>query len=303
MTDERHSFEVVTVGNYTKDTIVTSAGTLHADGGGVTYAAHAAHTLGRKVAAVTRLAQEDFHVVRSLEEAGITVFATATPSSTLMRLEYPNDNPDERILSVADTAGSFTPNEVRAVDAKAFVISPSFRGEMPIETIQELRAKDTMISVDAQGFIRIRRPDNRLEHVAWPEQREVLALVDILKADVVEAEALTGEADMKLAAKALTAQGPREIVITPRDGIVVLADGRTFEAEFHAQSMLGRSGRGDTCVGSYVAARLEHPPEEAICWAAATTSLKIEAPGPIRRSYEDIVDLIEQHYKGAFSPQ
>ena len=303
MTDERHSFEVVTVGNYTKDTIVTSAGTLHADGGGVTYAAHAAHTLGRKVAAVTRLAQEDFHVVRSLEEAGITVFATATPSSTLMRLEYPNDNPDERILSVADTAGSFTPNEVRAVDAKAFVISPSFRGEMPIETIQELRAKDTMISVDAQGFIRIRRPDNRLEHVAWPEQREVLALVDILKADVVEAEALTGEADMKLAAKALTAQGPREIVITHRDGIVVLADGRTFEAEFHAQSMLGRSGRGDTCVGSYVAARLEHPPEEAICWAAATTSLKIEAPGPIRRSYEDIVDLIEQHYKGAFSPQ
>ena len=303
MTDERHSFEVVTVGNYTKDTIVTSAGTLHADGGGVTYAAHAAHTLGRKVAAVTRLAQEDFHVVRSLEEAGITVFATATPSSTLMRLEYPNDNPDDRILSVADTAGSFTPDEVRAVDAKAFVISPSFRGEMPIETIQELRAKDTMISVDAQGFIRIRRPDSRLEHIAWPEQKEVLALVDILKADVVEAEALTGEADMKLAAKALTAQGPREIVITHRDGIVVLADGRTFEAEFHAQSMLGRSGRGDTCVGSYVAARLEHPPEEAICWAAATTSLKIEAPGPIRRSYEDIVDLIEQHYKGAFSPQ
>ncbi len=302
MTEANHSFEVVTVGNYTKDTIVTAAGTLHADGGGVTYAAHAAHTLGRKVAAITRLAKEDFHVVRSLEEAGITVFATATPSSTLMRLEYPIDNLDERILSVADTAGSFTPDEVGAVDAKAFVISPSIRGEMPIETIQELRAKDTMISVDAQGFIRIRRPDNRLEHIAWPEQKEVLALVDILKADVVEAEALTGEADMKLAAKALAAQGPREIVITHRDGIVVLADGRIFEAEFHAQSMLGRSGRGDTCVGSYVAARLEHPPEEAICWSAATTSLKIETPGPIRRSYEDIVDLIEQHYKGVFSP-
>jgi len=302
MTEANQSFEVVTVGNYTKDTIVTAAGTLHADGGGVTYAAHAAHTLGRKVAAITRLAKEDFHVVRSLEEAGITVFATATPSSTLMRLEYPIDNLDERILSVADTAGSFTPDEVGAVDAKAFVISPSIRGEMPIETIQELRAKDTMISVDAQGFIRIRRPDNRLEHIAWPEQKEVLALVDILKADVVEAEALTGEADMKLAAKALAAQGPREIVITHRDGIVVLADGRIFEAEFHAQSMLGRSGRGDTCVGSYVAARLEHPPEEAICWSAATTSLKIETPGPIRRSYEDIVDLIEQHYKGVFSP-
>jgi sugar/nucleoside kinase (ribokinase family) len=302
MTEEKQTFDVATVGNYTKDTIITASGTLHADGGGVTYSAHAAHTLGRKVAAIMRLAKEDFHVVRSLEEAGITVFATATPSSTLMRLEYPTDNPDERLLTVAGTAGSFTPDQVRAIDAKAFVISPSIRGEMPIETIQELRSKDTMISADAQGFIRVRRPDNRLEHVSWPEQHEVLALVDILKADVVEAEALTGEADMKRAAKALADQGPREIVITHRDGIVVLADGHFFEADFHALSMEGRSGRGDTCVGSYVAARLECPPEEALQWSAATTSLKIATPGPIRRPYEDIVDLIQEKYKGAYSP-
>jgi len=302
MTEEIQAFDVATVGNYTKDTIITASGTLHADGGGVTYSAHAAHTLGRKVAAITRLAREDFHVVRSLEEFGITVFATATPSSTLMRLEYPTDNPDERILTVADTAGSFTPEQVRAINARAFIISPSIRGEMPIETIQELRSKDTMISADAQGFIRIRRPDNRLEHVTWPEQQEVLALVDILKADIVEAEAMTGEADMKIAAKTLAAQGPREVVITHRDGIVVLADGQFYEAEFHALSMEGRSGRGDTCVGSYVAARLEHPPEEALLWSAATTSLKIAIPGPLRRSYEEIVDHNDKKYKGAYSP-
>jgi sugar/nucleoside kinase (ribokinase family) len=302
MTEGRLSFDVATVGNYTKDTIVTATGTLHADGGGVTYSAHAARTLGREVAAITRLAKEDFHVVRSLEEAGITVFATETPSSTLMRLEYPTENPDERILTVADTAGSFTPEQVREIDAKAFVISPSIRGEMPIETIRELRSKDAMISADAQGFIRVRRPDNRLEHVTWPEQQEVLSLVDVLKADVVEAEAMTGKADMKSAAKALAAQGPREVIITHRDGIVVLADGQFYEAEFHARSMLGRSGRGDTCVGSYVAARLEYPAEEAIYWSAATTSLKIETPGPIRRPYEEIVDLVEQKYKGAYSP-
>ncbi len=302
MSEEKQTFDVATVGNYTKDTIITASGTQHADGGGVTYSAHAAHTLGRKVAAITRLAKEDFHVVRSLEEAGITVFATETPSSTLMRLEYPTENPDERILTVASTAGSFAPEEVRGIDAKAFVISPSIRGEMPIETIRELRSKDAMISADAQGFIRVRRPDNRLEHVAWPEQQEVLALVDILKADVVEAEALTGEAHMKNAAKALSAQGPREIVITHRDGIVVFADGQFFEAEFHARSMAGRSGRGDTCVGSYVATRLDHPPEEALLWSVATTSLKVESPGPIQRPYEDIVALIEEKYKGAYSP-
>jgi len=303
MTEDIHSFDVATIGNYTKDTIVTAAGTHHADGGGVTYSAHAARTLGRKVAAITRLAKEDFHVVRSLEDFGITVFATATPSSTLMRLEYPTDNPDERILTVADTAGSFTPDQVRAVDAKAFIISPSIRGEFPIETVRELREKDAIISADAQGFIRVRHPDGRLEHLPWPEQEEVLAMIDVLKADVVEAEALTGEADMKAAATALAAKGPREILITHRDGIVLLADGHFLEAKFHAKSMAGRSGRGDTCVGSYMAARLEHPPEEALLWSAATTSLKVEIPGPICRPYEEIVHLVEEKYKGVFSPQ
>ena len=239
MTEDTKTFDVATLGNYTKDTIITAAGTQHADGGGVNYSAHAAKALGRKVAAIMRLAAEDFHVVRSLEDAGITVFATATPSSSLMRLEYPTDNPDERILTMADTAGSFTPEQVREINARAFVISPSIRGEVPIETIRELRKKDAMISADAQGFIRVRRPDGRLEHVAWPEQEEVLALVDILKADVVEAEALTGKADMKVAALALAAQGPREIVITHRDGIVVFAGGDFFEADFHAKSMAG----------------------------------------------------------------
>ena len=128
-------------------------------------------------------------------------------------------------------------------------------------------------------------------------------MIDVLKADVVEAEALTGEADMKAAARALAAQGPREIVITHRDGIVVLADGHFLEAQFHAQSMAGRSGRGDTCVGSYMAARLVHPPEVALLWSAATTSLKVEIPGPIRRPYEEIVRLVEEKYKGVLSPQ
>lgn len=295
-------FDVATIGNYTKDTIVTATGTTHADGGGVNYSAHAALALGRKVAAIMRLAQEDFHVVRALEDAGITVFATATPSSTLMRLEYPTDNPDERILTVAEHAGSFTIDQVRAVEAAAYIISPSFRGEMPLETVRALRETAALISADAQGFIRVRHPDGRLDHLPWPEQNDVLRLIDILKADVVEAEAMTGEADIKRAAEALASQGPREVIITHRDGIVLFAHGQMLEAEFHAESMLGRSGRGDTCVGSYVAARLEHPPEEALRWSAAVTSLKVAVPGPIRRSYDDILDLVNEKYRETAAP-
>jgi sugar/nucleoside kinase (ribokinase family) len=288
-------YDLATIGNYTKDTIVTSAGTRHVDGGGFNYAAFAAAARGLRVAAITRLSAADAHVVAALEAAGIDVFATTTLSSTLMRLEYPTANVDERVLTVAATAGSFTPDEVRGVEAHAFVISPSIRDEVPLEVIRELRARsDVIVGADAQGFVRVRDGDGRLHHRAWPEQSEVLALVDVLKADAVEAEALTGEGDLDRAARALAAFGPGEIVLTHRNGLLVLAEGRVHEAEFRSRSLVGRSGRGDTCLGSYVAARLSARPAEATRWAAAATSLKLEAEGPLRSSREEIAAFMRE---------
>ena len=292
----KQRYDVATIGNYTKDTIVTSAGTRHVDGGGFNYAAFAAAALGLKVAAITRLAAEDTRVVEALERAGIMVFAKKTPSSTLMRLEYPTANVDERILTAATTAGSFTADQVRSVEARAFVISPSIRGEVPLEVIQELRTKDTTISADAQGFVRVRDADGGLHHREWPERDEVLALVDILKVDAVEAESLTGESDIRQAVAALVRLGPREVVLTHRNGLLVYAEDGFHEAEFHSLSLVGRSGRGDTCLGSYVAARLGAQPGEATLWAAAVTSLKMEAQGPIRKSRQEIEEFMRRTY-------
>ncbi len=291
-------YDLVTVGNYTKDTIVTSAGTRQVDGGGCTYAAFAAAALGCRVAVITRLAAGDWHVVAALERAGIGAFPTAAPSSTLMRLEYPTANVDERILTAAATAGSFTVEQVRGIEARAFAISPSIRGEVPLEVIEELRGKETIVSGDAQGFVRVRDGDGTLHHREWPERERVLALLDILKADAVEAESLTGEGDVRRAAAALARLGPREVVLTHRNGILVRAEDGFHEAEFHAASLVGRSGRGDTCLGSYVAARLSVPPAEATRWAAAVTSLKMEAQGPIRRSRAEIEEFKRRVYGG-----
>jgi sugar/nucleoside kinase (ribokinase family) len=296
MAGESTLYDVATIGNYTKDTVVAPAGTRQVDGGGVRYSAFAAAGLGRTVATITRLAAEDCHVVDELEQAGIDVFPEFTLESTLMRLEYPSANVDERILSVAATAGSFTPDQVRSIDAKAFVITASIRGEVPIAVIRELRATGATIALDVQGFVRIRRSDGRLVHAPWPEKSDVLGLVDVLKADAVEAESVTGESDPETAARALTELGPREIVLTHRDGLLVLADGDVHEAPFHPKKLVGRSGRGDTCLGSYVAMRLSVAPAEATVWAAAVTSLKMEADGPFRSQLTDVIDLIETKY-------
>jgi sugar/nucleoside kinase (ribokinase family) len=289
-------YDVVTIGNYTRDTVVNPAGERQVDGGGVAYAAFAAAGLGCRVAAITRLAQEDFRAVRKLESAGVDVYPTITESSTLMRLEYPTGNPDERILTVAATAGSLTPEQLLAVAARSYLVSASIRGEVPVEVVRKLRATGATVSLDVQGYVRIRRDDGRLEHAEWSEAAEVLGMVDIVKADVVEARSLTGLEDIAEAARGLAAYGPTEVLVTHRDGVLLLADGELYRAPFHPARMVGRSGRGDTCLGSYVATRLRLPPDQAVVWAAAATSLKMEADGPFNRPISDVIDLIESSY-------
>jgi sugar/nucleoside kinase (ribokinase family) len=296
MTEQKTLYDVATLGNYTKDTIVSSTGTRQVDGGGFSYAAYAAAGLGLEVAAITRLAAEDSHVLDALETAGIDVYACDAPESTLMRLEYPTADVDKRTLTMTSSAGSFSPVQVRSVHAKAFVISSSIRGEVPLSVIRELRRGDTTISLDVQGFVRVAAPDGRLQHREWPEKRAVLSQVDILKADAVEARFLTGEPDIEDAARSLADFGPGEIVLTHRDGLLVLTQGEVHQAEFHPQKLVGRSGRGDTCLGTYAARRLTSPPAEATVWAAAVTSLKMEAEGPFRGEIGEVVDLLQRRY-------
>jgi sugar/nucleoside kinase (ribokinase family) len=290
------TYDLVTVGAYTKDTIVSAAGTRHVDGGGYSYAAHAAVLAGIKAGAVTRLAAKDRDSTRALRDAGVDVRIFESPQSTNMRLEYPTANVDERILTVTGVAEPFAPAHMQGLAAKAFLVSASIRGEVPLEVLQLLRGKASLIAVDVQGFVRVLGPGGRLQYATWPQQRAVLALVDVLKTDAVEAEFITGHSDIRMAAQALAEQGPAEIVLTHRDGLLVLADGEFHEAGFFPEPLRGRSGRGDTCVGSYVAKRLSEHPAAATVWAAAVTTLKMEAEGPIHRPVRDVEQLITRRY-------
>ncbi len=79
--------------------------------------------------------------------------------------------------------------------------------------------------------------------------------------------------------------------------LLVYAGGQHHEAGFFPRELIGRSGRGDTCLASYVAKRLSASPSEAIIWAAALTSLKMEAEGPFKRDIVAVGDLIGRMYQ------
>jgi sugar/nucleoside kinase (ribokinase family) len=289
------TYDITFLGHYTKDTIVSAEGTRIVDGGAFNYGSQLAIRMGLKVAAITRLAPEDFHVVEELRGLGINLFVKETPHSTCLRLEYPTTDMDKRIIYMTSSAGPFTIEEVKDISSKAFVIGASVRGEVPLKVIERLRRKEGLLSIDLQGFIRVAQ-DGRFIFQEWPEKEKVLACVDVIKADAVEAELLTGETNLRMAAKTIASLGPKEVVLTNRDGILVF-DGRHFyEANFFPRELIGRSGRGDTCIASYMARRLNASPHEATIWAAAATSLKMESEGPFRRDIREVEELIHKKY-------
>jgi sugar/nucleoside kinase (ribokinase family) len=289
------SYDVLYIGNYTKDTIISPSGTRYVDGGAVNYAAHAAAQLGLKVAVVTRLSKEDYRVVEKFIRSGIDCYPIYTPQSTLMKLEYPTTDPDIRSLSVIATAGAITAGEVENINAAAAVIGSSLRGEVGIDVVRRLREKDMLVAADMQGFVRVLR-GVQLKYEPWDEMESILSLVDVVKSDAVEAEFLTGETDIFKAAKFYADLGPQEIVLTHKDGLLIYANGKFHEMNFYPVRLDGRSGRGDTCVGTYVAKRLSMAPPEAGIWAAAVTSLKMENLGPFNRSIGEVEAFIHANY-------
>jgi sugar/nucleoside kinase (ribokinase family) len=147
------------------------------------------------------------------------------------------------------------------------------------------------VALDVQGFVRVRVGDQLLFR-PWTEMVEGLAQVTYLKVDRAEAEALTGETGLSVAAAKLAAYGPREIVLTQSSGVMVYADGQTYFAPFTPRSLAGRTGRGDTCFATYLTKRLTSSPEEACRWAGAVTTLKQEQPGPWNGALADVAALL-----------
>jgi sugar/nucleoside kinase (ribokinase family) len=234
-------------------------------------------------------------VVDKFIASGIDCYPTYTPESTTMCLEYPTNDPDKRNLSVASTAGSITSKEIEHLNAKSAVIGTSFRGEAGNDVIQSFKSKNVFLAVDMQGFARVLLGE-KLVYKPWGEMNNILPYIDVLKCDAVEARSITGESNFYHAAEIFFRMGAKEVVLSHKDGILLLADGKFTAIDFFPENLIGRSGRGDTCIGSYMAMRITLDPCESLIWAAAVTSLKMGKLGPFDRSLADVEQFIEKHY-------
>jgi sugar/nucleoside kinase (ribokinase family) len=286
-----NSYDLLFVGHITIDEIEAKEGSARGvPGGAPLFGAFAASCSGKKIAVVTRMAKEDESYLTPLKDTGIDVYLQPVAETTHMRVVHPTANVDERLLYQTKNAGFFSLEDVPSLEPCLAHLGALTNREFSLGFMRGLRERGFRLSVDMQSFVRQVDMETGVIHFKdVPEKRDIVSVVDMVKLDVVEAEILTGTADLEQAAVIVEKWGCPEIIITRSDGVLARYKGRTSFERFSNSNSQGRTGRGDTTTGAYLARRLDHGVEDSLKFAAALASIKMEAPGPFRGALEDVL--------------
>ncbi len=251
-------------------------------GGGVIHGAVTAKRLGAQPEVLTKCSGPDRDNFTAFREASVDVRFLPSRSSTSIRNIYPSDNPDDRQSFLISRADPFSAADIEGLEAEVVHLNPLWLGEFPFDLLPRLKRCAGLLSGDAQGFLRRAADDGRMSYEDLPQKREVLSLFDVFKVDTNEARILTGYDDVRQSARAVGELGPRQVLLTHRDGVCVF-DGQGYhESPFTGFTLEGRTGRGDTCTAAFLVARQRMNLQEATALAAEVTSRKMQYRGPYR---------------------
>jgi sugar/nucleoside kinase (ribokinase family) len=201
---------------------------------------------------------------------------------------------DERRLILVKSAGLISMSDVPPLQTRCAHLAGISDTEFDMALMKGLKSRGYSLSADMQSFVRHVTPVTReIEFSDVANKREIVAMMDKVKLDVVEARILTGTDDLEKAAVIIEGWGCPEILITHSPGVLARVNGKTLYEKFSNQSMVGRTGRGDTTFAAYLSHRLDHGPAESLKFAAALVSIKMETPGPFKGTLEDVAKRLK----------
>ena len=282
--------DIMMIGHFSKDKLVVDGHGEMALGGAVYYGSIALRHLGVGVAVVTRLHPDDFSLLNELQQEEVQVFAIPALETSGIENIYNSADMERRICKLIGFAGPYRTEDIPNLSARIYIAASIIAGEIDLALLKSLAIQGP-VALDIQGFVRVRN-NGELVFRQWPDMAEGLSHVTYLKVDRAEAELLTGQTDLQVAARQLAEYGPREVIVTQSSGVIVFAEGGIYQAPFTPRSLDGRTGRGDTCFATYLGKRLSASPQEACRYAAAVTTLKQEQPGPWKGSLSDVEAIL-----------
>lgn len=241
---------------------------------------------------ITALAPSEYKAVEDLRAKGIQVEVLPSRKTVYFENIY-GENQDDRKQRVLAKADPFTVEELKDEEAKFFHLGSLLSDDFSLDVVKLLSGKGKL-AVDAQDYLREVRGE-QVYPTDWKDKREALKYIDILKVNEHEAEVLTGFKDFKQAALQLAEWGVKEVLLTLGSlGSIIYAEGTFYKIPaYPAKNVVDATGCGDTYSMGYLYMRNKGASyEEAGCFAAALSTIKLEKSGPFSGTEEQVWDII-----------
>ncbi len=265
-------------------------------GGAVVHSSCTSYAIGYKTGILTKLYFQDKNCLEAFTIPEEDIFALNSKNTTSIRNIYHSADRERRTCTALSIADPFTIEDIpNNIDSRIYHFAGLISGEFDNEMIKFLHNKGK-IALDVQGFLRTVGKNKEMVFKDWKEKKEYLPYIDYLKTDVAEAEIMTGTKDRKKAAEMLFDWGAKEIMITYGKEVMIYNGKKYYTYPLKPQNLSGRTGRGDTCFSTYITERLDKDIEDALLFASALVSLKMERPGPFKGNRDEVEEYIKKYY-------
>lgn len=265
-------------------------------GGAIVASGFAAANSGAKTALFTKYRPGEADVQALFRELNADLFTAPSAHTTSIRNEYLTPDKERRCCTALGQCDPFREEELPDVEASICHFAGLLYGDFSGELFRRLSSR-SKIAVDVQCLLRRAEPDGSMQFRDWEEKKTYLPYIDFLKTDAAEAEILTGQTDRRTAARMLSEWGAKEVMITHNTEVLIYDGQKEYTSPIRARNLSGRTGRGDTCFAAYLAERLHAGIPEALEYAAALVSLKMETPGPFRGTRQDVQEYRRLFYR------
>jgi sugar/nucleoside kinase (ribokinase family) len=267
-------------------------------GSAVLCGAMVAARVGKKVAVVAKMSPKDEQILQPMKDLGIDCFLVPSKETSYNRVVHESENMDERTMTLLKSAGIIDIEEVPMLDTTNMHLAGISDTEFDMALMKGLKARNyKSLSVDMQSFVRHVDPVTKNhDYSDVADKKEIAAMMDKLKLDVLEARILTGTDDLEKAAIIVESWGCSEIMITQSEGVLARVNGKTYYEKFSNSNVSGRTGRGDTTFAAYMSHRLDHDVAESLKFAAALVSIKMETPGPFNNTLEEVIKRMKEKH-------
>jgi len=289
-------YDTFIMGHISKDENIFQGKTVNEIGGAVVYSSCSAYAIGHKIGILTKLSFKDRKHLEIFSVPKENIIVLDSKNSTSIRNIYHTEDRERRTCTALSIADPFEIRDIPDnIESRIFHFAGLISGEFDNEMIKFLGNRGK-IALDVQGFLRDVGKNNEMIFRDWREKKEYLPHINYLKTDAVEAEIMTGVKDRKEAAEILFSWGAKEIMITHNEEVLIYNGKKYYTCPLKPQNLSGRTGRGDTCFSAYITERKDKKIEEALLFASALVSLKMEKPGPFKGTRDDVEDYISKYY-------